>query len=124
MRELWGNEGLTQRELSERTGRQGPNTVAALRLLKRAGLATITAAEHDRRKTVIRLTRRGRDLRGALAAIVEQVETLGLANLTEAEIAAFARAVIKVQRNLDAHGSGRNAWAIMRTEDLARDVGL
>ncbi|MCW5774273.1 MAG: hypothetical protein KIT16_21705, partial [Rhodospirillaceae bacterium] len=33
LRELWGNEGLTQRELGERTGRQGPSTLAALRLL-------------------------------------------------------------------------------------------
>ncbi|MCW5773969.1 MAG: hypothetical protein KIT16_20165, partial [Rhodospirillaceae bacterium] len=81
------------------------------------------AADHDRRKTVVRLTKRGRDLRGKLAAIVEEVEALGLAGLTAAEIAAFKRVTVKIQRNLDARGSGRNHWALQRTEALAREAG-
>lgn len=124
LRELWGNEGLTQRELSERTGRQGPTTVAALRLLVRSGFATIEAADHDRRKTIVRLTRKGRELRGRMSEIVAEVEAIGLAGLSPAEIVTFKRLIVVAQRNLDARGSGRNQWARMRTEDLARELGL
>ncbi len=124
LRELWGSEGLTQRELSERTGRQGPTTVAALRLLVRSGFATIEAADHDRRKTIVRLTRKGRELRGRMAAIVAEVEAIGLAGLSPGEVVAFKRLIVRTQRNLDARGSGRNQWARMRTDDLAREIGL
>ncbi len=62
LRELWEEDGLTQRELSERVGRQAATTVTALRLLRRSGLIKIVTAKEDRRKRRVFLTEKGRAL--------------------------------------------------------------
>ena len=45
LRELWEEDGLSQRELSLRVGRQGPTTVSALKLLERSGFARVERSE-------------------------------------------------------------------------------
>jgi len=122
LRELWEEDGLSQRELSERVGRQGPTTVAAVKSLERAGLATVAPSDHDRRKTVVRLTRRGRTLKDELLRFVVEAEAQAFDGLAAEEIAAFKRLVVRIQRNLDKRSSARNAWARWRTDHLAQQI--
>src|ERR1700728_4341891 len=51
LRELWEEDGLSIGELTQRVGRQGPTTVAAVQLLEKAGLVTVSKSETDKRKS-------------------------------------------------------------------------
>src|SRR3546814_18059093 len=56
LRQLWREDGITQRELSERVGMREPTTVVALKGLDKAGLITSKKTTADRHKTFIHLT--------------------------------------------------------------------
>src|SRR5688500_9458427 len=60
LRVLWQEDGLTQRELSDRVGTMEPTTVIALQSMERAGLISRVRRSDDRRKTRVFLTPAGR----------------------------------------------------------------
>ena len=66
LRVLWETDGLTQRELADRTGTQEPTAAIALRGMEEAGWITREPDQADRRKMGIRLTEAGRALRESL----------------------------------------------------------
>jgi len=123
LRELWEEDGLTQRDLSERVGRQGPTTVPALRSLEAAGYVRIEQNGTDRRKTRVCLTALGRRTWETLAPLIGQVEDAALAGLTPQEVKAFGKMIVKIQRNLDRDNHNRNAWALSRTDKLSEMIG-
>jgi len=123
LRELWEEDGLSQRELSLRVGRQGPTTVSALKLLERSGFARVERSDHDRRQTRVFLTERGRSIAAEMEPIVSHVEAIGLAGFDEEEVRTLKRFIVRIQRNLDANSKTRNPWAGWRTEQLAEEVG-
>ncbi len=66
LRVLWEQDGLTQRELAQRTAMQEPTAMVALRGMQRAGWITRRPSADDRRRVGIHLTPAGRALREAL----------------------------------------------------------
>jgi DNA-binding MarR family transcriptional regulator len=123
LRELWEHDGLTQRDLSERVGRQGATTVPAMRSLEAAGFVRIEQNDTDRRKTRVCLTALGRRTWETLAPLVGQVEDAALAGLSAQEVRTFGKMIVKIQRNLDKLNHSRNSWALSRTDKLAEMVG-
>lgn len=124
LRELWEEDGLTSGELTRRVGRQGPTTVAAVQSLERAGLVALTKSRHDRRKSHVRLTARGRKLAATMSPLIQEVNERAIAMLAPDEIKAFKKLVVRIQRTLDTRSSSRNTWAAARTQALADEVGL
>lgn len=124
LRELWEEDGLTSGELTRRVGRQGPTTVVAVRLLEREGLVTVQKSAADRRKSLIRLTARGRRLAAEMAPLIRAANERAVSDLSENEISTFKRLIVRIQRRLDADSADRNSWAEMRTRRLAEEVGL
>jgi DNA-binding MarR family transcriptional regulator len=124
LRELWEEEGLSSGELTRRVGRQGPTTVVAVKLLDREGLVTVEISETDRRKSVIRLTPRGRRLAAIMSPLIRDVNDRAMSDLTNAEIRTFKRLIVRIQRRLDAESPEHNEWAEIRTRRLADEVGL
>jgi DNA-binding MarR family transcriptional regulator len=124
LRELWEEDGLSIGELTERVGRQGPTTVVAVQLLEKAGLVTVVKSEEDRRKSFVHLTRRGQRLASTVSPLIREVNEWAMADLSESEVLAFKRLIVRIQRRLDAEGGNRNTWAARRTQRLAEDVGL
>src|SRR5579863_553203 len=57
LRVLWEEDGLSQRELSDRVGTTEPTTVTALHAMEKRGLAVRVPHNSDRRKFQIFLTR-------------------------------------------------------------------
>ena len=77
---LWDEDGLNERELSQRVGMMEPTTVTALNSMERRGLVERVRNPHDRRKVNIYLTPKGRSLREVLlpcAAEVSELATRG-----------------------------------------------
>jgi DNA-binding MarR family transcriptional regulator len=81
LRALWDEDGLTQRELSQRVGMMEPTTVTALNGMERRGLVERVRNVHDRRKVNIFLTPKGRALQDVLMPCsieVSKEATLGV----------------------------------------------
>jgi MarR family transcriptional regulator, organic hydroperoxide resistance regulator len=63
LRMLWEEDGLTQCQISERVGINGPTVVTASDSMEKAGLVKRAPNQEDRRKTNVFLTKRGHQLK-------------------------------------------------------------
>jgi DNA-binding MarR family transcriptional regulator len=99
LRELWREDGLTQRELSLRVGMREPTTVVAVTKLVKAGFVRRAPDANDRRKARIQLTRKGRDLAPILLPLVTEVNALATAGLTAEEIDGLRKSLRRVCEN-------------------------
>lgn len=100
MREIWIQEGLSQRELSERVGTAESTTVSALRVLERRRLIYREAKPLDRRTSRVYLTERGHRLREEVLPIIAAVNKIALKGLSVKEIKAMDDALAGVRSNL------------------------
>ncbi len=103
LRQLWVEDGLTQRELSHRVGMREPTTVVAVGSLVKAGLVRRAPSGEDRRKVHIHLTPHGRALQLMLLPLAAEVNALATAGLDPSEVAALRRALRRISGNLADH---------------------
>jgi MarR family transcriptional regulator, organic hydroperoxide resistance regulator len=122
LRELWEEDGLTQRELSDRVGRQAATTVTALRILRRSGLIKIVTAKEDRRKRRVFLTQKGRALNKTMTPTIIAIEDAVLRNVDGADIAAFKRTLASMQQNIDDAILNQNRVARTRLWQLMKEA--
>jgi DNA-binding MarR family transcriptional regulator len=101
LRVLWEEDGLSQRELSERVGMMEPTTVIALRGMEKAGLVRKARSTDDRRITRIHLTPKAKRLRDRLLRISSSVNDQGLEGIKAADLARFRRVLARMTENLD-----------------------
>ena len=100
LRALWEEDGLTQRELSQRVGMMEPTTVAALNGMERRNLVRRVRNTRDRRKINIHLTEKGSALRKTLMPFEDEVNQLAVEGLSGGERQALQKALYQVVRNL------------------------
>jgi DNA-binding MarR family transcriptional regulator len=86
LRQLWINDGITQRELSEKVGLREPTTVIAIRSLEKAGFVTRKKSQVDRRKIHIHLTKEAKRLEHVLNPCVAEVQDMATQGMSDAEI--------------------------------------
>lgn len=86
LRQLWLNDGITQRELSEKVGLREPTTVIAIRSLEKAGLVTRKKSKVDRRKIHIHLTKEAKRLEHVLGPCVAEVQDMATQSMSDGEI--------------------------------------
>jgi DNA-binding MarR family transcriptional regulator len=122
LRELWEEDGLTQRELSDRVGRQAATTVTALRMLKRSGLIKIVAAKEDRRKRRVFLTAKGRALNETMTPTIIAIENAVLQNVDDPDVAAFKHTLTQMQQNIDDAILNHNRTARTRLWQLMKET--
>lgn len=104
LRALWDEDGLTQRELSQRVGMMEPTTVAALNGMERRDLVQRVRNTRDRRKINIYLTEKGSALRNTLLPYEDEVNRLAVDGLSVSERQALQKALSQVARNLGNKG--------------------
>src|SRR5712691_9694639 len=73
LRVLWIEDGLSQRELSARTGMMEPTTVIALRTMEKAGFVRRVRSRDEKRITRVWLTAKGKALRERLLPVARQI---------------------------------------------------
>jgi len=100
LREIWNEEGLTQRELSARVGTAESTTVNALRVLQRRKLITRVVRKGDRRAVGIFLTASGRRLEHEVMPTVEAVNEIGLQGFSQQQVNGFVSALMAFHDNL------------------------
>jgi DNA-binding MarR family transcriptional regulator len=101
MRALWIEEGLSQRELSQRVGTTEPTTASALRLLERKGLVRRVRNRKDRRTINIFPTPKGRNLKNELLTMAIRINDIATDGLTPEDIEAIKRLMRAMKANLD-----------------------
>jgi MarR family transcriptional regulator, organic hydroperoxide resistance regulator len=99
LRELWQEEGLTQREIANRVGVLEPTMVATLDALERLGLIERVRSTTDRRKTHVRLTPAGRTMRDTLHGYAADVLEEALTGISDDEIAVLRRTLQRIKGN-------------------------
>ena len=102
LRALWEEDGLSQRELSDRVGTSEPTTVSALHAMEKRGLALRVPNSEDRRKSNIFLTRPAKELRDRLLEEARAVNRIATAGIAAAEIETLKATLGKIRQNLAA----------------------
>lgn len=100
LRQLWREDGITQRELSERVGMREPTTVVALKGLEKAGFITRKKTADDRRKTFIHLTPHAKELELILAPMNAEVHDVATRGMTDEEVETLRALMRRVIDNL------------------------
>lgn len=100
LRALWEEDGLSQRELSDRARTTEPTTVTALHAMEKRGLVVRVPNTDDRRKSNIYLTKPARALRELLLPVAREVNRTAMVDLSRAEIDALKRILTKIRANL------------------------
>lgn len=103
LRALWVEEGVTQRQLSERVGTTEATTVSAIKLLIRNGWIVKAPHPADRRAATIYLTSKGKKLRERLMPYAHEVNAIALQGFSAAEARALNEMLLRIQANIIAH---------------------
>jgi DNA-binding MarR family transcriptional regulator len=101
LRALWAEDGITQRELSERVGLYDSATVSAIDAMEAAELVLRSRNRDDRRKINIYLTNTGRALEEKLLPYTRRVNRAAEQGLKPAEIEQFRSVLHRLSYNLE-----------------------
>lgn len=101
LRVLWEEDGVTQRELSQRVGMMEPTTVTALNGMERRGYVKRVRNAEDKRKVNIYLTEKGRALRNVLLPQAIDVNIRAVAGVPAADVETMRRTLHAMKRNLE-----------------------
>ncbi|EMG38033.1 transcriptional regulator [Desulfocurvibacter africanus PCS] len=100
---LWESEGRTQGELCRLVQVEQPTMANTLARMERDGLIQRKPDPRDRRRTVIRLTTRGRDLESPAVASARSINARALESLTSREQSELRRMLGIIAANLSLH---------------------
>lgn len=106
LRVLWEEDGLSQRELSDRVGTMEPTTLEAIRAMEAKGLVRRERDANDGRKRLVFLTEQGRALEELLLPLAQALVQEAACNLSDEEIDTLRELLLKVREKLF---SARNA---------------
>jgi DNA-binding MarR family transcriptional regulator len=101
LRVLWIEDGLTQRELSARTGMMEPTTVIALRTMEKAGLVRRARSRDDKRRVHVWLTAEGRRMQNRLLPIARHIVEQAEKGIDRRSLEVFRAAISRMTKNLD-----------------------
>jgi DNA-binding MarR family transcriptional regulator len=100
LRILWREDGLSQRELSNRIGIREPTTLIAITAMQRLGFVARGRDRSDRRKRIVSLTPAGRRLEAELLPIAAEVVNTAVAGFSKRDIARLLELLAAIQHNL------------------------
>lgn len=101
LRILWKEDGLSQRELSERAHLTEPTTHTALIRMEELGYIDRRNVEGNRRRQHAFLTEKGWELRDLLEPLAHEVNSTAVAGLTPVEEKTLRKALALMIRNLE-----------------------
>ena len=100
LRVLWEEDGLTQRELSQRVGMMEPTTVTALNGMEKRDYVKRVRNTDDKRKVNIYLTKKGRALRNVLLPHAIDVNIRSVQGVSVEDVETIRRVLHTMRQNL------------------------
>jgi DNA-binding MarR family transcriptional regulator len=101
LRELWREDGISQRELSSRMDVSEPTTTVAINVMEKSGLITRRRDPLQRNKINVRLTQKGRKLQDDVQHIALDVNIDASQGIDERELQIARRVILKLMGNLN-----------------------
>lgn len=101
LRALWVEDGLSQRELSNRVGMMEPTTVIALQSMEKAGLVRRERSIKDKRKAHVWLTPKAQKLKHMLLPVARLITMQSRDGVTKREFARFRETIKRMTENLE-----------------------
>ncbi|MBB2911079.1 DNA-binding MarR family transcriptional regulator [Streptosporangium becharense] len=103
---LYEQDGLTQNQLCERVRIDQSTMAHTLQRMQRDGLVERAADPADRRRVLITLTGRARELESDLVRAAGEVNAVVTRGLTEEEVTGFMLTLSRLIENLEADSAG------------------
>ncbi len=103
LRALWEEDGLSQRELSDRAASTPPATAEQLGKMEERGLVERRRSASDKRKILVYLTAEGQRLRPTLLPYAQGVNAVALEGMSEGEIGFLRIALARMKQNFTEH---------------------
>ncbi|AIF50767.1 MarR family winged helix-turn-helix transcriptional regulator [Pelosinus sp. UFO1] len=97
---LWEEQGITQKDLAERTGKDQPNTGRILDKLEKKGLVNRIPDTQDRRIVLVYLTDTGCELKEKLIPIATDVLIRAQRGIDDKDITYLKQILEKLSRNI------------------------
>jgi DNA-binding MarR family transcriptional regulator len=122
LRVLWEDDGITQRELSERAGVMEPTTHSALKAMEQLGYVRRRMLAANRKNVHVHLTPRGRALKDELVPLAEEVNRIAVARVPAEDVARMRATLLAIIENLarDEARSSDSERRIPATRELGR----
>jgi DNA-binding MarR family transcriptional regulator len=102
LRILWDQDGLTQRELSDRAGVMEPTTYAAVTAMEKLGYVTRENMPGNKKNNYVRLTAKGRALQAKLVPEAEEVNRISIRGVSAKDVAITRQTLLAMIQNLAA----------------------
>lgn len=102
---LYEEDGITQNDLCARVRIDQSTMAHTLKRMERDGLIDRVPDPEDRRRAIIKLTAKARELRSTLVAAARDVNTEAMSGLTDDERAFCVALITRVTANLEAQAS-------------------
>ena len=100
LRILWENDGLTQRELSDRAGVMEPTTFAAIKTMEALGYIERRQLPDNKKNMYVHLTPAGRALKKKLVPLAEDTNHVSIQGLSASDIQTTRRVLLTILSNL------------------------
>ena len=114
LRVLWEEDGITQRELSEKVGITESTTVAAMKVMQRRGFVLCASDKSDKRRKKVFLTDAGRELRNVLLPHAYSVHMASKEGLSESQVSSTREVIQHMKKNLEVDDEKRMLLAEIR----------
>lgn len=101
LRALWDEDGLTQKELSQRLGAFESAVVPSIDNLESHGYVMRVRNKDDRRKINVSLTRAGKALEAKLLPFAKQVNVAAEVGIPEAQVRSMCETLENLRANLE-----------------------
>ena len=101
LKPLWEKDGITQKELSDKTSKQAPTVTRMVTALEKKGLLIRTLDAADRRHYRIYLTDAGKELEGKIDPIAIEVNKQQLRGFSDTDKKEVFRLLDKLQQNIE-----------------------
>lgn len=98
--DLWREDGQTQNNLAESTGKDEPSVSRIINTMEKHDLVQRTRHPHDRRTNLIYLTEAGKNLKEGLMSMGRKTNTQTTEGIDLEELAICIRVLDKVIKNL------------------------
>ena len=108
LRELWNDDGISQRDLSDRLGLSGPTTHSVIRRMEKAGLVELRPIRENKPRRLVYLSTRGRELRTVLEPLAEEVNALAVQGISPDRLQDLRRDLLQIHENLFADTATKN----------------
>lgn len=101
LRILWSRDGLTQKELSDLTNVAQNTTTAQITCMEADGLVVRERDSTDKRKWLVRLTDKGKQLRSELVPYAHRVNEIAKGEIAENDLAVYRLVSRQLSVNLE-----------------------